>query len=429
MATYNEIGYLYQDLDYVSRLLFSNLVGITINGLPEKYSIGDKAFVSATGHSSMYNVISDTDIGLNVLAKQQSVTSVIDGETFSIAYAGRLSLACRQTTISSSGWPTENDGYITLTLHRSRGFWMVVPQQSPQTAENESVYEGGTIVSSPTLTLTGGYLYIRTTAFHGRFMLLPMVENPQITFDPNGGSIAEQDRTRYVPADVQKPVGQLPTATRLGYSLDGWYTEQTGGARVESDTIVTGENDRTYFAHWIRDAEVTFDPNGGYLTPSERTRYVPVGSALGALPTPNRTGYAFLGWFTAASGGTQVTESTVITQDSDVTYYAHWSKSNVYALLDATGGVCSPAILELTVGGTYSGLTTPTRPKFSFDGWYTAATGGAQVTSATTVTDTENHTLYAHWTADPPPQGDRDLIYDDATGRLIYDDRPVPELH
>lgn len=48
------------------------------------------------------------------------------------------------------------------------------------------------------------------------------------------------------------------------------------------------------------------------------------GAALGTLNTPTRTGYTFAGWFTASTGGTQIS-STTTTPESDTTYYAHWT--------------------------------------------------------------------------------------------------------
>lgn len=67
---------------------------------------------------------------------------------------------------------------------------------------------------------------------------------------------------------------------------------------------------------------VTFNPNGG--TVSETSRSVAPGTAVGALPTPTRSGsYSFDGWYTAASGGTQISASTTVS--ANVTYYAHWT--------------------------------------------------------------------------------------------------------
>ena len=48
---------------------------------------------------------------------------------------------------------------------------------------------------------------------------------------------------------------------------------------------------------------------------------------LTTLPTPTRDGYTFDGWFTAESGGTQVTTSTVF--EAAGTIYAHWTQKPV----------------------------------------------------------------------------------------------------
>ncbi len=69
---------------------------------------------------------------------------------------------------------------------------------------------------------------------------------------------------------------------------------------------------------------VTFDANGGV---GGTTVSVLQWSALETLPTPTREGYEFKGWFTAVSGGTQVTASTIVM--ADVTYYAHWTRGKV----------------------------------------------------------------------------------------------------
>lgn len=57
----------------------------------------------------------------------------------------------------------------------------------------------------------------------------------------------------------------------------------------------------------------------------------------------------------------------------------------------------------VTERSTYGDLPTPTpaRAGISFQGWYTAQTGGSPVTAATTVTSSAPHTLYARWTQNP----------------------------
>ena len=69
---------------------------------------------------------------------------------------------------------------------------------------------------------------------------------------------------------------------------------------------------------------VTFDANGGSVTPSSATTK---GGKLESLPTPTYDGYDFLGWYTEKDGGNKVTTDTVFTKDS--TIYAHWEKEGI----------------------------------------------------------------------------------------------------
>ena len=48
-------------------------------------------------------------------------------------------------------------------------------------------------------------------------------------------------------------------------------------------------------------------------------------TAYGTLPTSTRTGYTFAGWYTSATGGTVVSSTTIVTNSSAHTLYAHWS--------------------------------------------------------------------------------------------------------
>jgi hypothetical protein len=66
------------------------------------------------------------------------------------------------------------------------------------------------------------------------------------------------------------------------------------------------------------------------------------------------------------------------------------------------GNTPSPSTKTVTYGGTYGTLPTCSRPNannysYSLKGWYTASSGGSQITSSTTVTSTGNHTIYAQW--------------------------------
>ena len=71
---------------------------------------------------------------------------------------------------------------------------------------------------------------------------------------------------------------------------------------------------------------VTWDANGG--TVSSATSKIDYGTTvagLGTLPTPTRNGFKFLGWFTKAEGGKEITASTKIIRNKR--YYAHWGEA------------------------------------------------------------------------------------------------------
>lgn len=76
---------------------------------------------------------------------------------------------------------------------------------------------------------------------------------------------------------------------------------------------------------------VSFNANGGSC--STGSMYVTASGTLSSLPTAQREGYRFLGWYTAKSGGTKVDTSTKIT--ADMTVYARWRDVTVR-------GTCGP---------------------------------------------------------------------------------------
>lgn len=152
---------------------------------------------------------------------------------------------------------------------------------------------------------------------------------------------------------------------------------------------------------------VTFDPNGGRVSPTSTA--VTIGKKYGPLPTPNRYGYEFDGWYTKETGGTKVTETTTVGTNPPTTLYAHWTAKKCLVALNANGGKIDTASGQVstksytaTYGSKYNFLPRPIRTGgYNFDGWYTEQIGGTKITSDTTVTATKDHILYAHWSLTP----------------------------
>ena len=196
------------------------------------------------------------------------------------------------------------------------------------------------------------------------------------SFSGNGGNTPS-------PSTITKTygsaLGTLPSCTRNSdntytYSLAGWFTAASGGSQISTSTTITGNV--TYYAHWNAtyiNYTITFNGNGGTNGASLTKHY---GDALGTLPSSSRTGYTFLGWFTAASGGTKISTSTICY--GSITYYAHW-QINTYTVsvaLDST----SAGRGSVSGGGNYNyGATATVTCSMSktgdvFGGWYNGST-------------------------------------------------------
>ena len=69
-----------------------------------------------------------------------------------------------------------------------------------------------------------------------------------VTFDPNGGMLAEADKTKSLMTG--EPYGTLPVPSYAGYDFTGWYTEQNGGTEIKENTTVTVFGTQTLYANW-----------------------------------------------------------------------------------------------------------------------------------------------------------------------------------
>ena len=167
-----------------------------------------------------------------------------------------------------------------------------------------------------------GRLEIRDDKPYYNLYLINTGDEVTITFDPNGGTLNAGDETKAV--QHNGTYGEMPTPIRSGYHFDGWYTEKDGGTKVEETTIMSSRAAHTLYAHWSEAKyNITLDPNGGNL--ANATKEVTYNSPYGTLPTPNRAGYDFDGWFTEKDGGTKIEASTVVTAVEPHTLYAHWT--------------------------------------------------------------------------------------------------------
>ena len=216
--------------------------------------------------------------------------------------------------------------------------------------------------------------------------------NYTVTYDANSGNCGQT--TGY--ATSASAAVTLPTPSRSGYIFAGWYTAASGGTRVggAGDSYTPSAN-VTLYAQWGKPCDVTYNANGGSCGTTS-AHYD--GTAL-TLPTATRDGYWFVGWYDAAEGGNKIGDAGAkYNPANEITLYAHWQEKIEYTVTyNANGGNCGTA--SATYQGTALILPTPTRTGYTFNGWYTAASGGTKIGDAgASYTPSANVTLYAQWT-------------------------------
>lgn len=218
-----------------------------------------------------------------------------------------------------------------------------------------------------------------------------------VSFSANGGTVELNSKS----VTYDSTYGDLPVPTRTGYAFEGWYNAEN--VRIYPTTSVRITADQTLYAHWTANSyEVTFMSQ----ETSWSTRISETYGKSYRLPNtnPTRTGYTFAGWYTAASGGLQVTEADTVSITTAQTLYAHWTPLTYAVVFDANGGSGTMNDQILTYGMSEA-LTANafTRTGYKFDGWakspYGSASYGDRAEVLNLSSTTQGITLYAHWTA------------------------------
>ena len=150
-----------------------------------------------------------------------------------------------------------------------------------------------------------------------------------VTWDAgsNGGLIDGKATYNETVQPNSKPTIPASLPVKKGHSFKGWYTAKTGGKLYNTVTSITAST--TFYAQFEANKYVvTWDLGTGRTETTNQT----YGEKL-ALPTePTRKNAEFLGWFTEANGGTQVTANDTFTETADKTYYAHWEITEVFSV-------------------------------------------------------------------------------------------------
>lgn len=268
--------------------------------------------------------------------------------------------------------------------------------------------------------------YARTT------VTVPAKPSYAVSFNANGGSGAPSGQTKWygetLTLSSTKPTRSNASAT--GYKV----TYDANGGSCSTTSATAARTTKYTFSKWNTKADgsgTAYNAGASYTGNAALALYATWTSSTTTsavmLPTPSRTGYAFAGWYTAASGGTRVGGAGgSYTPTGAVTLHAHWTQNTWTVSYAANGGSSTPASQTklygqaLTLRGAisrsnatatytvsysanYSGGSNPSSgtatktTKYSFNGWKATndtvyAAGGSYTANAAT-------TMTAQWTS------------------------------
>jgi len=197
----------------------------------------------------------------------------------------------------------------------------------------------------------------------------------------------------------------LPTPTRTGYTFAGWYTAASGGTKVGAGgasykpTAAT-----TLYAHWkVNTFAVKYAANGGDSAPDAQTKTYGEDLELRAGIAHANTNPATY-TVTYNYNGSGAANTTAVSKVTRKWTFSKWKASDG-TLYSAKGTYKKNEATTMTAQWTTSDsnpsvkLPAPSRPGYTFAGWYTASSGGTKVgVGGGSYTPSKNITLYARWT-------------------------------
>ena len=217
-----------------------------------------------------------------------------------------------------------------------------------------------------------------------------------VAYNANGGSGAPANQTKSYGTDLTL------SSTKPTKSFTITYNANSGTVSTSSKTV------NCTFKNWNTKADGTgtaYNAGEKYTQNAAATLYAQwTNPTAGTMAAPARTGYTFDGWYTAASGGNKVTDSTTVSKN--ITVYAHWTTVSYTLSYDANGGSNAPSAQKGT--NLIISSTVPVKSGCVFLGWSKNSMGSPEFVSGNSITLAKDTTLYAVWsrTAAAPYWGD-----------------------
>ena len=269
------------------------------------------------------------------------------------------------------------------------------------------------------------------TAVNGGDITLTAIWNANtITLNWGNGGHGTLPSSRTLTCEYGSTFNMPAAMSATGYTFGGWTLNSTtyaADATVNCTNTVLGVSSGsvTITGKWTaKQSALTFDEQGG--TGATKTKTATYGSAMPTLTSaqlPTRTGYTFVGYFDATSGGNQYYKYNGTSfrtwnknTTAGTTLYARWTPNSYTVTLNKNVSSTDTTVVD-TINATFgaampvvnasgNALTIPTNSNQIITGYADARSNGVlyynvngmNITSAKNWDKTtDNTTLYAQW--------------------------------
>jgi len=161
--------------------------------------------------------------------------------------------------------------------------------------------------------------------------------------------------------------------TLPGYAFTGWYTARTGGQRWNFATDKMPARAIWLYPRFVRRSyTVRYHDDRGIL---QETIDGIIGEKLSEPTAPTKPGFKFTGWYTSLLGGQRWNFKTDKMPAREISLYPQFVRSGYQLRYYDDRGVLMNTV-DANIGAAIRAPRNPTKPGYTFTGWYTARTGG-----------------------------------------------------
>ena len=313
-----------------------------------------------------------------------STSGSIANQTITAGNATALTAnAFAKTGYSFAGWNTAADGSGATSYTNSQSVTIYAPV---------TLYAQWTILAPaiPTITAAVGNTTAAITITSSQAGTTTAGAPSSYTITAYSGATAVSTCT-VIPSATSCTITGLANGT--AYTFKAVATNTSGSATSGASSALTPAP-----------FTVTYSAGVGSASTTSANTIYNAGTPV-TLPAATATGYTFLGWYTAATGGTFVgTPNASYSPSASVTLYAQWTALSYTITYLANGGANSvPSAGSFTTGGSYYTIASAgslSKGGYTFSGWNTAADGsGTSYAANAHYSISAALTLYAQWSA------------------------------